>query len=151
VAGGLEGGVAWIWPAAVKWPGREVAGAMPVDAAADVPVTHRRTRLSSTVSQTQQSTRDRLTDWESCGLIRNCPTSAPMCLNFRCAKCAGHTTTARAGKRWRGRGRGVRADQRKCVACVKSSECTADPTKPVCVANQCAACSAAASECETKE
>jgi hypothetical protein len=36
------------------------------------------------------------------------------------------------------------------VACVKSSECTADPTKPVCVANQCAACSFAASECEIK-
>jgi hypothetical protein len=138
----------------------------------------------------------------SCGDDSNCPTSAPLCLNFRCAKCTSNNDCAGSGDS--GAGAGVceptsgrcvacvkssdctadpnkpvcaannqctactansqcagRSDggvgpgvcettSGKCVACVKSSDCTVDPTKPVCVANQCTACSVAVSECETK-
>jgi hypothetical protein len=138
----------------------------------------------------------------SCGDDSNCPVSAPMCLNFRCAKCTSNNDCAGGGDSGAvagvcepisgrcvacvkssdctadaskpvcgannqcaactansqcvgrsdgGVGPGVcEATSGKCVACVKSSDCTVDPTKPVCVANQCTACSTAASECETK-
>ena len=124
--------------------GREVAGGDAVDGAVDSPV-------DAPVDAAQFDTEpDATVDTRpvdglgSCGVDRDCPASAPMCLNFRCAKCASNSDCSGAGA-------GVcEPTSGKCVACVKSSECTADPTKPVCVANQCAACSAAASECETK-
>jgi len=76
----------------------------------------------------------------SCGIDQNCPASAPMCLNFRCAKCTGNNDCS--GRSDGGAGAAVcEPSSGKCVACVKSSECAADPSKPVCVANQCAACS----------
>ena len=149
VAGGLEVGGGLDMAGSGEVAGREVAGGDAVDAAADVPV-------DAPPDATQfDSEPDATVDTRpvdglgSCGVDQDCPTSAPMCLNFRCAKCAGNNDCA--GRSDGGAGAAVcEPTSGKCVACVKSSECTADPTKPVCVANQCAACSAAASECETK-
>ena len=77
----------------------------------------------------------------SCSTDIDCDASAPLCLAFRCAKCTSNNECAsRAGG---GTGGGVcDTTSGKCVACVQSSECTADPTKPVCMANKCVACTA---------
>jgi hypothetical protein len=125
--------------------GREVAASDAVDAAADVPVDAPVDAPQFDVEPDATVDTRPVDGLGSCGVDRDCPTSAPMCLNFRCAKCAGNNDCAGRS------GAGVcEPSSGKCVACVKSSECTSDTTKPVCVANQCAACSSAASECETK-
>jgi hypothetical protein len=82
----------------------------------------------------------------SCGSDIDCPATAPMCLDFVCAKCTGNSDCT---------GRGASAAvcdtaSGRCVACAKSSDCTADPTKPVCVADQCVACGSATGECRVK-
>ena len=75
----------------------------------------------------------------SCSSDIECPASAPLCLDFMCAKCTSANDCAGRGDG--GAGAGVcEPTSGRCVACVKSSECTADPARPVCVANQCAAC-----------
>jgi hypothetical protein len=85
----------------------------------------------------------------SCGSDIDCPAGAPLCLDFRCAKCASNNDCAERGDG--GSGANVcDTTSGRCVACAKSSDCTADPTKPVCVANQCEACSSATNECRTK-
>ena len=124
--------------------GREVAGGDAVDGAVDSPVDAPADAAQfDTEPDATVDTRP-VDGLGSCGVDRDCPASAPMCLNFRCAKCASNSDCSGAGA-------GVcEPTSGKCVACVKSSECMADPTKPVCVANQCAACSSAASECEIK-
>jgi hypothetical protein len=85
----------------------------------------------------------------SCGSDIDCPASAPMCLDFRCARCASNNDCADRGDG--GSGANVcDTTSGLCVACAKSSDCTADPARPVCVANQCAACSSATNECRSK-
>ena len=85
----------------------------------------------------------------SCGSDIDCPASAPLCLDFQCAKCKSNAVCAvRADG---GSGAGVcDPTSGRCVVCAKSSDCTADPSKPVCLANQCVTCSSAASECRVK-
>jgi len=145
VVGGLEVGGGLDVAGSGEVAGREVAGSDAVDGAVDAPVD------APADAPQFDAEPDVIVDTRSvdglgsCGVDRDCPTSAPMCLNFRCAKCAGNNDCAgRAGAAV------CEPTSGKCVVCVKSSECTVDPTKPVCVVNQCAACSAAASECETK-
>jgi hypothetical protein len=148
-AGGFEVGGGLDVAGSGEVAGREVAGGDAVDAAVDAPV-------DAPVDRAQFDTEPDVTvdtrpvdGLGSCGVDRDCPAGAPMCLNFRCAKCTGNSQCFGRGDG--GGGAGVcEPTSGKCVACVKSSECTADPSKPVCVANQCAACSSAASECESK-
>ncbi len=85
----------------------------------------------------------------SCSSDNDCPDSGPLCLAFRCAKCkTSNDCLSRADS---GAGGGVcEPTSGRCVACAKSSDCTADPTKPVCVANQCVACISATNECRAK-
>ena len=85
----------------------------------------------------------------SCSSDNDCPDSGPLCLAFRCAKCkTSNDCLSRADS---GAGGGVcEPTSGRCVACAKSSDCTADPTKPVCVGNLCVACSSAANECRVK-
>ena len=182
--------------------GRDGPGSDAADAAADVAVDAPVDAPQFDVEPDASVDRRTVDGLGSCGDDSNCPTSAPMCLNFRCAKCTSNNDCAGSGDSGAGAGAceptsgrcvacvkssdctadpskpvcaannqcaactansqcagrsdggvgpGVcEATSGKCVACVKSSDCTADPTKPVCVANQCTACSAAASECETK-
>ena len=85
----------------------------------------------------------------TCGSDIDCPASLPMCLAFQCAKCTANTECA--GHSDGGTAAGVcDTTSGRCVACVKSSECTAEPTKPVCVGNLCVGCKSAESECRTK-
>ena len=129
--------------------GREVAAGDVVDGAADAPVDAPADAPQFDAEPDATVDTRPVDGLGSCGVDRDCPASAPMCLNFRCAKCAGNSDCSGRGDG--GAGASVcEPTSGKCVACVKSSECTADPTKPVCVANQCAACSFAASECEIK-
>ena len=85
----------------------------------------------------------------SCSSDNDCPDSGPLCLAFRCAKCkTSNDCLSRADS---GAGGGVcEPTSGRCVACAKSGDCTADPSKPVCVGNLCVACSSAANECRVK-
>ena len=85
----------------------------------------------------------------SCGSDNDCLASGTMCLAFRCAKCTGNSDCAGRGDGGVG-GNVCDPTSGRCVACVQSSDCTADPTKPVCAANQCVACKSAESECRIK-
>ncbi len=86
----------------------------------------------------------------SCSTDIDCPATAPLCLDFRCAKCkSNNDCVPRADS---GVGAGVcDTTSGQCVLCARSSDCTADPTKPVCMANQCVACSSAANECRARD
>jgi hypothetical protein len=120
--------------------GREVAG---IDAATlDVPVDAPQVDAAADASGDTRP----VDGAGSCGSDIDCPSTAPMCLDFVCAKCTGTSDCA---------GRGASSavcdtTSGRCVACAKSSDCTADPAKPVCVTNQCVACSSATSECHVK-
>ena len=120
--------------------GREVAG---IDAATlDVPVDVPQVDAAADVSGDARP----VDGAGSCGSDTDCPSTAPMCLDFMCAKCTGNSDCT---------GRGASSavcdtTSGRCVACAKSSDCTADPTKPVCVTNQCVACISATSECRVK-
>jgi hypothetical protein len=75
----------------------------------------------------------------SCSSDIQCPANLPMCLDFMCAKCASNNDCADRGDG--GAGTGIcDITSGRCVACVNSNECTADPAKPVCAVNQCVAC-----------
>ncbi len=85
----------------------------------------------------------------SCGSDNDCVASGTMCLAFRCAKCTGNSDCTGRGDGGVG-GNVCDPTSGRCVACVQSSDCAADPTKPVCAANQCVACKSAESECRIK-
>jgi hypothetical protein len=145
----------------VEAGGREVAGdyVAKVDAAADIPADRSVDAAADAALDGSVDAPDAAADKSvdtrpvdrqgSCGSDIDCPAGAPLCLDFRCAKCASNNDCAERGDG--GSGANVcDTTSGRCVACAKSSDCTADPAKPVCVANQCAACSSAANECRTK-
>ena len=70
----------------------------------------------------------------TCSRDQDCSPQSPLCLNNRCAKCAGDSDC-------NGRTGSTCAPSGLCVACTASSQCT-DPTKPVCQGNVCVACAA---------
>jgi hypothetical protein len=118
---------------------------LPADTAADVPVD---APLLDAAADMTVDTRP-VDGQGTCGSDIDCPSIAPLCLAYQCAKCPANTDCAGRGDG--GTGAGVcDSTSGRCVACTKSSECTADPAKPVCVANQCVACNSAAGECLAK-
>jgi len=70
----------------------------------------------------------------TCATDQDCSPQSPLCLNNRCAKCAGDSDC-------KGRSGPFCAASGLCMACTASSQCT-DPTKPICQGNACAACAA---------
>jgi hypothetical protein len=140
---------------------REVAGAdmSKLDAVADIPTDVSVDAAPDVALDVSADAADAVADMAvdtrpvdgqgSCGSDIDCPAGAPLCLDFRCAKCASNSDCAERGDG--GSGAGIcDTTSGRCVACARSSDCTADPAKPVCVANQCATCSSAANECRTK-
>jgi hypothetical protein len=140
---------------------REVAGAdmSKLDAAADIPADRAVDAAAGAALDGSADAADAAADVAvdtrpvdgqgSCGSDIDCPAGAPLCLDFRCAKCASNNDCAERGDG--GSGANVcDTTSGRCVACANSSDCTADPAKPVCVANQCEACSSATNECRTK-
>ncbi|GEM_PF-2468013 len=80
----------------------------------------------------------------TCSTDQDCSPQSPLCLNNRCAKCAGDSDC-------NGRTGPTCAPSGLCVACTASSQCT-DPTKPICQGNVCVACAAgAATACGAKD
>ena len=80
----------------------------------------------------------------TCSRDQDCSPQSPLCLNNRCAKCAGDSDC-------NGRTGPSCAPSGLCVACTASSQCT-DPTKPICQGNVCVACAAgAATACGAKD
>jgi hypothetical protein len=75
----------------------------------------------------------------TCGIDIDCPTSLPICLAFQCTKCTANVECP--GHSDNGTATGVcDTASGRCVACAQSTDCTADPAKPVCAGNQCVAC-----------
>ena len=65
----------------------------------------------------------------------------PVCAANQCVTCT--TNSQCSGRADGGVSAGVcDTTTGRCVACVQSSDCTADPTKPVCLSNRCGACTA---------
>jgi len=77
VVGGLEVGVAWMWQAAVKWPGARWRAAMRFDGAVDAPVD------APADAPQFDAEPDVIVDTRSvdglgsCGVDRDCPTVRP--------------------------------------------------------------------------
>ena len=107
------------------------ADSPPVDAPADLPVDTRPVDGQG-----------------SCGSDSDCPTSLPICVALQCAKCTANTECA--GHSDNGTATGVcDTTNGRCVACVQSTDCAADPAKPVCANNLCVACTTS-SQCSAR-
>ena len=147
-------------PAPVDANSREAAGAdslavtvdAPVDATVDVPAAVDVAADAGGDVAVADAVADLSTDsvdsQEICGSDIECPATAPLCLDFQCTKCKSNSMCA---ARADGGSAGIcDTSSGRCVVCAKNSDCNADPTKPVCVANQCVACTSAPTECRTK-
>lgn len=106
-----------------------------VDAEADAPVDAPQVDAAADVAADTRPVDGQGT----CGIDIDCPASLPICLAFQCAKCTANMECA--GHSDNGTATGVcDTASGRCVACVQSTDCTADPAKPVCAGNQCVAC-----------